>query len=314
MAIVFLEHIPAEFGLYIVYLVISFLSGIAIGAIGVGGVFLVPTLIIIGIHARISIVAVIASYFPVALVHTIFAIRGNRINKKAFLILSAGLALGAGCAAGILPFVPLIAITIIVSVVALFSGAKTLYKIIPVLLSQKKKEEEEKSGKDGGKEVIDADTITVETGTVVKDGTKEESDNDVDIYIPYSFDEKKKDHIYLFITGIIGGFLSVLTGTSGPFAILPCFFMFYENIPANDAVSIAVSAGIFISLAATTVNAFGSTVDLGIALTTALTLGCGMPLGTYFGNRVPKDMLKMVISVILVILGLYAIINMLIKV
>ena len=55
------------------------------------------------------------------------------------MILSAGLALGAGCAAGILPFVPLIAITIIVSVVALFSGAKTLYKIIPVLLSQKKK-------------------------------------------------------------------------------------------------------------------------------------------------------------------------------
>ena len=47
MAIVFLEHIPAEFGLYIVYLVISFLSELVIGAIGVGGVFLVPTLIII---------------------------------------------------------------------------------------------------------------------------------------------------------------------------------------------------------------------------------------------------------------------------
>ena len=102
-----------------------------------------------------------------------------------------------------------------------------------------------------------------------------------------------------------------MTGTSGPFALLPFFFIFYDNMPANDAVCIAVSAGIFVSLAATIVNAFGSIVDLGISLTTAITLGVGLPLGSYLGNKVPKDILKMIIAVLLVILGLYTIINML---
>jgi uncharacterized protein len=305
MAIVFLEHIPAAFGLYVVFLIISFLSGVAIGAVGVGGVFLVPTLIIIGIDPRIAIVAVVASYFPVSVSHTIFAIRGNRINKKAFFVLSGGLAIGASCAAGILPFVPLLAITVIVSIVALFSGIKTLRKIVPVIV---------KSNVGGGMETagetkpVSQTEINVENAEAAQQ-TKE--DSCVNNYIPYSFDNEKNDQIKLFIVGIVGGFLSVLTGTSGPFALLPFFFIFYDNMPANDAVCIAVSAGIFVSLAATIVNAFGSIVDLGISLTTAITLGVGLPLGSYLGNKVPKDILKMIIAVLLVILGLYTIINML---
>ena len=70
-----------------------------------------------------------------------------------------------------------------------------------------------------------------------------------------------------------------MTGTGGPFAILPCFFVLYDNIPANDAVSIAIAAGIVISLTSTIVNGISSTVDLGIGLTSALALGCEMPLG-----------------------------------
>ena len=103
--------------------------------------------------------------------------------------------------------------------------------------------------------------------------------------LPYSFDTEKNDQIKLFFIGIIGGFLSVLTGTGGPFAILPCFFVLYDNIPANDAVSIAIAAGVVISLTSTIVNGISSTVDLGIGLTSALALGCGIPLGTYIGDK-----------------------------
>ena len=87
MAITFLMHVPEH---YVVYLIVSFFSGIACGAIGVGGVFLVPTLIIIGIHARVAIVAVVASFFPVSLVYTIFAIRDNRIHIGSYKILVFG--------------------------------------------------------------------------------------------------------------------------------------------------------------------------------------------------------------------------------
>ena len=142
MAFVFLENMPVNAGYYALYLVVSFLSGIAVGAIGVGGVFLVPTLIVIGINARIAIMAVMASFFPVALIHAIFAIRANKINKKAYSILSSGLVFGSGCAAGILTFVPVFVITVIVSIVAFGSGAKTLCKLVPDMLYPRNKDKD----------------------------------------------------------------------------------------------------------------------------------------------------------------------------
>ena len=319
MGFVFLQNMPGNAGYYALYLVVSFLSGIAVGAIGVGGVFLVPTLIVIGINARIAIMAVMASFFPVALIHAIFAIRANRINKKAYGILSSGLVIGSGCAAGILTFVPNFVITVIVSIVAFGSGAKTLIKLVPAMLYSGNKETDgtSKSSTSQGTKTHDDGQADVKSIGQIELSTPssglQQKLKFEDSYLPYSFDTEKNDRIKLFFTGIVGGFLSVLTGTGGPFAILPCFFVLYDNIPANDAVSIAVAAGVVISLTSTIINGISSTVDLGIGLTSALALGCGMPLGTYIGDRVPKNGLKVAISTILIILGIYTVVNMLLK-
>lgn len=317
MTFVFLENVPVNAGYYALYVAVAFLSGIAVGAVGVGGVFLVPTLIVIGIDARIAIMAVMASFFPVALIHAIFAIRGNKIDKKAYGILSTGLVFGSGCAAGILTFVPIFVITVIVSIVAFGSGAKTLFKLVPVMLYSESKNIDSPSNGNSDGDITaqnngqaDVESIGQIKLSAPSPGSQRKLE---DSHAPYSFDAQKMDQPKLFFIGIISGFFSVLTGTGGPFAILPCFFVVYENIPANDAVSIAVAAGAVISLTSTIVNGISSTVDLGIGLTSALALGCGMPLGTYIGDKVSKNGLKVAISVILVILGIYTLVNMLLK-
>ena len=68
-----------------------------------------------------------------------------------------------------------------------------------------------------------------------------------------------------------------------------------------------------IAFTSTLVNALNpdSIVDLGIALTTALSFGLGMPIGTYISHKVPTDALKLIIAILLVILGVYTVINML---
>jgi uncharacterized membrane protein YfcA len=329
MAITFLMHVPEH---YVVYLIVSFFSGIACGAIGVGGVFLVPTLIIIGIHARVAIVAVVASFFPVTLVYTIFAIRDNRIHIGSYKILVIGLAIGAFSGAILLHVISIIAITIIVSIVAFSSGGKTLYKLIPILLRPSSSSSNIYSANDDNYAVASIDNIVIDNIKNNDDGKDNNDhasiDNNIvidnvvkkipidkknDNYLPYSFDENKYDRVKLFFSGCIGGFISVLTGTGGAFALLPCFLILYENIPAKDAVTIAIAAGIIIAFTSTLVNALNpdSIVDLGIALTTALSFGLGMPIGTYISHKVPTDALKLIIAILLVILGVYTVINML---
>ena len=167
MAITFLMHVPEH---YVVYLIVSFFSGIACGAIGVGGVFLVPTLIIIGIHARVAIVAVVASFFPVSLVYTIFAIRDNRIHIGSYKILVFGLAIGAFSGAILLHVISIIAITIIVSIVAFSSGGKTLYKLIPILLRPSSSSSNNNSAND------DKNYVVISIDNIVIDNIKNNDD------------------------------------------------------------------------------------------------------------------------------------------
>ena len=285
---------------YALYILVAFISGGACGAVGIGGVFLTPVLILIHVQPKIGVAAVLTAFFPWG-IFQVFAIR-HRLHRQGSFLLSLGALPGAIAGALLLPFIPPSVITLVVSFVALFSGLNTLRQKRHVLCQRKKEqtddveEEAEEEKEDEKKDEQD------------EKHAKDEKDENVHIIFPKYFSTKKEKGLMICI-GLFGGFMSILTASGGPFAILPVLFTAFPRIPAQEALFMVFAAGILICGACAIVSMITSEVDLGLSVCTFIALSIGMPIGNKIGNRVSKDWLKLVIAGLLVVLGAYALIQ-----
>lgn len=329
---------------YALYLIAVFLSGIGCGATGIGGVFLTPILILLHVEPKAAVAAVVTSFAPTVAI-TIFQQR-KVIHVKGSLLLSLGALPGATLGALLLPHIPSSVISVIVSIVALFAGFNTLRENRNVFFTRDgfcqegKEVKEVKEIKDTTKhsdlnleeftatcssetklEIMDAIGISadttvagVATSTIKSQTAKTLQQIQQERQLLFSsLFVTKKDQIILMACGTIGGFLSILTASGGPFATLPFLFLMFKRLPAQDAVFMTFAAGIVICTACGIVSMVQSDVDLGLSLVTFIFLSLGMPVGTKLVTKISKQWLKVIIAGLLVVLGGYALINFFVK-
>ena len=236
---------------YGLYVLVAFVSGIACGAVGIGGVFLTPTLILLHVNPKVAVGSVLTAFFPQAVVQCVIA--RQKIHRTGALCLCLGALPGAVGGALLLPVVPSSVITIIVAVVALGSGVNTLRQTLCV--------GEAKNG--GGGPVVEAVEVGVEVGAVDGfggggggggGGGKAQGDNTPNgnktIDNPPTTTQQQEDLAALFATlfvtprerwtlvgiGVFSGFMSVMTSSGGPFATLPVLFICFKQVRGGDTL------------------------------------------------------------------------------
>lgn len=103
------------------------------------------------------------------------------------------------------------------------------------------------------------------------------------------------------LIGGITGFLSALTGTGGPLVLMP--MLLWLQVPVLTTVGLGVAIQLPIAVLATSGNAFTGQLDLALGSV----LGVGILFGTWLGARLahilPRHILRMFISVLLLIVG-----------
>jgi uncharacterized membrane protein YfcA len=266
---------------YGLYVVVAFLSGIACGAVGVGGVFLAPTLILISVDPKVAVASALASFFPSSLAQVI--IERKKVHFIGAVCLICGALPGSVGGALVLPIIPSSVIAVIVAIVASGSGLNMLRQIY----FNDSMTDEVKTPSAGSTDNI-TELSETNSRTVRKDnddnrnnnsnnncdnnnnnGGKKGEDATIPASVMFQFQEnlfvKSSERFLLVAIGMFGGFTSIMTASGGLFATLPVLFLFFKDLNPQAAVFLCFAASVIICGSCTVVFLFVATdLDLGI--------------------------------------------------
>ena len=327
MGLVFFQYLPAgdqSPWLVVMYAAVSLFSGVACGAVGIGGVVLTPVLIGLSVPAHVATVAVLTSFFPSAVIATLMNIRQKLLHRKGAALLCLGGFPGAIVGALLLDAAPDTALAIIVSSVATFSGLQTLISVARA----RKHRDDPPEAKGGEAELPGTPTISEEdkdqhaknchslersaqsiSVEVEEHGRQQNRDAEI-------LEQRKetlaslfhtnKDKVLLVTIGFFSSILSVMTSSAGAFITIPLLFLaFGRSLPAFLSVALAwaISCSICGTLALVSAMFSDTDLDLGIALVTFSGILLGLPIGARIGALTSTTKLRVFIAVLLVALG-----------
>mmetsp|Transcript_1429 Transcript_1429/g.3254 ORF Transcript_1429/g.3254 Transcript_1429/m.3254 type:complete len:294 (-) Transcript_1429:26-907(-) len=284
-----------------VWIGLSFLvaiTGLLIGSIGVGGVILVPVMLEMGINVKVAVTSSMASYIAAGIVGTLSYLRENSIDSRV-LFFCVGATPGAFLGSFAVHRLQDQEIEIAAYVLILASTSFTLLR--QVLDCQKREYE--------GREIPPSSSSGIMLDTKRKPGsgadiTKSESKHSEPRFSPLITSSKRT------LIGIVVGFGSALTGTSGPVLILPLLFLM-EDFATLAALGIAQTVQIPIATAATVGNIIfaRNQILLPLVLLLAGGLCIFVPIGTKIAHSLPRKTLKAIVDVALLGASIYLIVK-----
>jgi uncharacterized membrane protein YfcA len=115
----------------------------------------------------------------------------------------------------------------------------------------------------------------------------------------------------LGVVGAIAGFLSSLSGTGGPLVLVP--ILITMSVPVLTAVGLSQAIQLPIATAATFGNALYGTLNLELGGVLALALTFGSWGGARLAHVMPRTILRKIVSVVLVVVGLFILGNILFR-
>ena len=253
-------------------------SGVAIGATGIGGVLVVPMLgVALSLPIKVAIHATMAAYVVTGLVQTsLWAYKGSLAGRDAAVLCLASMpaSLLAGLA---LPGTPAPLLTLLTALLASASGVDSLLKA-------RRQHQPPPAASGAIKLLSPAEKQTA--------GARSSAARQGDI-----------DRCSQAALGGIVGFGSAVTGTGGPFLLLPLLFLCRPQLPVLRCVGLAQALPLPIALSATAANAWFAEVDLCIAAQLAGCIAPAVPVGVWLAHRVDTHRLRVVVSALLVGIG-----------
>ena len=294
-------------------------AGACMGAVGVGGVLLVPSAVLV-LHVKTQ--TAVASVAPAYLLASLSGMRAYRTTLQAPPLrhrvapLALGAAVGGIVASVILPHLPAYTLKLVLAVVCILFGLHKLASIAIATVCRSNHEQDKDDNIIRGDNHDDDDVDDEKVIEVRQIHTQTETDNLLSLSPESSTVEKEEDFssspkrvcstssgcdVFL---GAMVGFGSTLTGTSGPLLFLPAVFLASsspchegQEISGTHAVALSQIIGAPMALCMTLGTLLcqkqqqqsnknendttNSTVDidLGISLLVGLVTGLCVPLG-----------------------------------
>lgn len=111
----------------------------------------------------------------------------------------------------------------------------------------------------------------------------------------------------LLIVGAVTGFLSSITGTGGPLVLVT--ILMSMRMPVLTAVGLSQAIQLPVAIAATAGNVLYGELDLALAAALAASLTVGTWFGARLAHAVPRAVLRGIVSVVLVLIGVFIMVN-----
>lgn len=294
MVFAFLAYGPYGWELAI-YLCAAFVSGICIGATGIGGVALTPLLLACRVPVHIAGAAVVGSLF----LSGVTAIASNwqtLPRRRACTICLAALP-SALVASLLFPLIPPLATGGLVSSISVVSGIHVL--CTSVRAKQKAVASQDRASTAPSSE---SETWTAEIAAVSDVAFRDGSIAEI---APVGRQSYRRLDAGL---GLLAGFFSVMTCTGGPFILLPLLFTTDPSLPPVLAIAIAQTLMLPISVCRIGVGGLStaSVFDLGLAMAIGSAVALGVPGGVRLSRRMDPIRLKNLVALGLLASGVLA--------
>lgn len=223
--------------------------GVLIGATGIGGVLLVPTLTYLGdVPVHLAITSCNFSYLFTGLVGTALYARKGSISWGMGLWLAAGAMPGAYLGAYILPHLSGGVLMALIALLIVSSGLNAIVRV---------------DGRAAPRTMLGARALAA--------------------------------------IGVVVGVGSALSGTGGPLVLVP--ILLWLEMPALVAIGLSQTVMVPIALFATAGNLVHGQVDFVLGGTLAAIMMIGAFAGADFSHRLPADLLRRGVAVLLIGVG-----------
>lgn len=308
------------------------IGALLIGAVGIGGVVILPALLVVGVQPAVGIFSIYIAFMPAACAKLLVLgrIRGL-IPWRAALSCGSTAAIGAAIGGVLVESSPRRALTYLVGVFAALAGARDAWE----LYSRKMKQRGERRAEDGRRIEEPGDSPTNEMASSPRgddakrgaDGTAagvEEAVVKLEISAPppVTFRERvaaaymsadsipedlrwnvtEREMAILAAMGLFIGCASVLTGTGGPLILIPVLLTWKgdERISRKVIVGCAsVLAACLVTAAVISMSATGVRPDVGLTLLIAPCAIVGMATGARILQVASREFLQAAMTTLL---------------
>ena len=309
------------------------IGALLIGAVGIGGVVILPALLVVGVQPAVGIASIYIAFMPAACAKLLVLgrIRGL-IPWRAALSCGSTAAIGAAIGGVLVESSPRRALTYLVGVFAALAGARDAWE----LYSRKMKQRGERRAEDGRRIEEPGNSPTNEMassprGDDAKRGADGEAGVEEAVVVkleisapppPRTFRERvaaaymsadsipedlrwnvtEREMAILAAMGLFIGCASVLTGTGGPLILIPVLLTWKgdERISRKVIVGCAsVLAACLVTAAVISMSATGVRPDVGLTLLIAPCAIVGMATGARILQVASREFLQAAMTTLL---------------
>lgn len=309
------------------------IGALLIGAVGIGGVVILPALLVVGVQPAVGIASIYIAFMPAACAKLLVLgrIRGL-IPWRAALSCGSTAAIGAAIGGVLVESSPRRALTYLVGVFAALAGARDAWE----LYSRKMKQRGERRAEDGRRIEEPGDSPTNEMASSPRgDDAKRGADGAAGVEEavvvkleisapppPRTFRERvaaaymsadsipedlrwnvtEREMAILAAMGLFIGCASVLTGTGGPLILIPVLLTWKgdERISRKVIVGCAsVLAACLVTAAVISMSATGVRPDVGLTLLIAPCAIVGMATGARILQVASREFLQAAMTTLL---------------
>ena len=309
------------------------IGALLIGAVGIGGVVILPALLVVGVQPAVGIASIYIAFMPAACAKLLVLgrIRGL-IPWRAALSCGSTAAIGAAIGGVLVESSPRRALTYLVGVFAALAGARDAWE----LYSRKMKQRGERRAEDGRRIEEPGDSPTNEMassprGDDAKRGADGEAGVEEAVVVkleisapppPRTFRERvaaaymsadsipedlrwnvtEREMAILAAMGLFIGCASVLTGTGGPLILIPVLLMWKGDERISRKVIVgcpSVLAACLVTAAVISMSATGVRPDVGLTLLIAPCAIVGMATGARILQVASREFLQAAMTTLL---------------
>jgi len=307
------------------------IGALLIGAVGIGGVVILPALLVVGVQPAVGICSIYIAFMPAACAKLLVLgrIRGL-IPWRAALSCGLTAAIGAAIGGVLVESSPRRALTYLVGVFAALAGTRDAWE----LYSRKMKQRGERQAEDGRHVEEPGDSPTNEIASSPRgddakrgaDGTAGVEEAVVKLEIsappPGTFRERvaaaymstdsipedlrwnvtEREMAILAAMGLLIGCASVLTGTGGPLILIPVLLTWKGDERISRKVIVGCSsvlAACLVTAAVISMSATGVRPDVGLTLLIAPCAIVGMATGARILQVASREFLQAAMTTLL---------------
>eukprot|EP00656_Telonema_subtile_P053296 TRINITY_DN7681_c0_g1_i1.p1 TRINITY_DN7681_c0_g1~~TRINITY_DN7681_c0_g1_i1.p1 ORF type:complete len:331 (+),score=72.48 TRINITY_DN7681_c0_g1_i1:1242-2234(+) len=291
-------------------------AGISIGIAGVGGVFVVPFLLLANVEVKLALTSTVTSFIPVAMSGTWAYSRQKHVPWAHVGWASISTMTTAVAASFAVQGLPDLAVLLLIVAFTLTAGLYSLYTIRaaagaepaapeqPAAAGSEPAAPEQPAGKAADPGVdepakmegdADPDTVQVE---LAAQGAEEPPT--VPLWL------NRNDRLQLLGAGSMIGAGSVLSGTGGPLLTVVTMSFTKLQYSLEPIMIIGMCQAISIPFTIFATLGFyiaGLDIDMGLVLVLAVTMSCSIWIGAHLAHLIEPMKLKMGVAVLLICIG-----------